>query len=197
MKQRRKVARSVVAFAIVTTAATLSYLVRHNRHEEHCLVKGSAEVKSPYSNSQGNCVDVEHVILPDNEFVKVIDTKGKTGENVQLLFDRNEWDAFISSVRDGLFDWEALKAHRAAMETSPQRIAGKPVSPDPQRRTPENLAYINGKHAERAGWVPLTFERFCRRFTHDENDPKARKLYDAFQSGRRAEAHEKSIAEGH
>lgn len=183
-----------MALSIVVTAGILTAVVRHIRNEEHCRVEqGSTEVKSPFSNSQGNCVDAEYVVLPDGEFVKLTDTKSKTG-NVALLFDRDEWNAFMRAPE--VFQWDALKAASQVKEAQ-QRIAGKPVAPDPQRRTPENLAYINGKHAERAGWVPFTFERFCRRFAHDEKDPKARALYDAFQSGRRAEAHEKSIAEGH
>jgi hypothetical protein len=128
--------------------------------------------------------------------VVVTDTKDKTGKGVHLLFDRREWDAFINGVKDGEFDWDALltEMHRKIRSG---RVAGEPVSPNPQRRTPENLAYTNGRHAERNGWVPYTFERFCRRFKYDESDPRSRNLYDAFQTGRRAEAHDQAIAEGH
>lgn len=153
-------------------------------------------MKSSYSNSQGNCVDVVIGTYGDEDHVVVMDTKGKTGKGTYLLFDENEWRAFTDGVQNGELTWEALQAERETRMNS-HRIAGKRVAPDPQRRTPENLAYINGRHAERNGWVPYTFERFCRRFAHDVNDAKSRALYDAFQNGRRAEAHEKSIAEGH
>lgn len=153
-------------------------------------------MKSSFSNSQGNCVDVTIRPYGDVDHVVVTDTKGKTGKGTYLLFDEAEWKAFTDGVQGGELTWEALQAARDVADAQ-RRIAGKRVAPDPQRRTPENLAYINGRHAERMGWVPYTFERFCRRFAHDETDPKARSLYDAFQNGRRAEAHDKAIAEGH
>lgn len=152
-------------------------------------------MKSKYSQGVSNCVDVEHVVLPDGEFIKVTDTKGKTGPYAELLFDRDEWDAFIRGARDGQFMWDAIRAAQSLPK--PRRVAGTKVTPDRGNRTPENLAYVNGRHAERNGWVPLTFDRFCRRFKHDETDARSKNLYDAFQTGRRAEAHELALSEGH
>lgn len=158
---------------------------------------GREQVKSPYSNSQGNCVDVELVILPDGEFVKVIDTKGKTGKGKTLLFDRGEWDAFVQGVKDGLFDWNALDADRDRPMTRGERVRLERKFAEGLARTPENLAYVNGRHAERAGWVPYTIDRFARKYHHDPNAPETAKLFEAFQTGRRAEAHDASMSGGH
>lgn len=152
-------------------------------------------MKSKYSQANSNCVNVEHVVLPDGEFIKVTDTKGKTGPYAELLFDRDEWVAFILGAKSGQFDWDAIIA--AQNLPKPRRVAGSKVAPDPGHRTPENLAYINGRHAERAGWAPVNLSFFCRKFNHDVDDPRTAALYGAFQNGRRAEAHDKSIAEGH
>jgi len=153
-------------------------------------------MKSSFSNSQGNCVDVTIRPYADEEYVVVTDTEHKTGKGTHLLFRKDEWDAFVLGIQDGQLTWDALQAARDMADTQ-RRIAGRKVAPDPQRRTPENLAYINGRYAERNGWVPYDFERYCRRFALHTDNPKAKAMYDAFQSGRRAEAHEKAISEGH
>lgn len=151
-------------------------------------------MKSPYCGNSNSCVDATIRPYADEDHVVLTDTASKTGKGVYLLFDEDEWKDFVRGVKDGAFDWDALQAQR---RLAARRVAGTPVAPDTSRRTPENLAYVNGQYAERNGWVPLTFERFCRKFTHDVNDDKSRSLYDAFQTGRRAEAHEKSMREGH
>lgn len=152
-------------------------------------------MKSKFSQGVSNCVDVVIRVYADEEHVVVTDTKSKTGKGTYLLFERDEWDAFILGAKSGQFDWDAIMAAQSLPQ--PRRVAGTKVAPDTGHRTPENLAYTNGRHAERNGWVPYTFERFCRRFKHDESDPRSKGLYDAFQNGRRAEAHDQSIAAGH
>lgn len=152
-------------------------------------------MKSKYSQANSNCVNVEHVILPDGEFIRVTDTKGKTGPLAELLFDRDEWVAFIRGAQDDQFDWDAIIASQGLPK--PRRVAGSPVAPDAGRRTPENLAYVNGRHAEKNGWAPFTIASFSRRFSHDLNDPRTTALFEAFQTGRRAEAHDSAMAEGH
>lgn len=151
-------------------------------------------MKSPYCGNSNSCVDATIRPYADEDHVVVTDTASKTGKGTYLLFDEDEWNKFVRAVKDGVFDWDALQAQR---RLEARRVAGTPVAPDTSRRTPENLAYVNGRHAERAGWVPYTLAMFCRKFSHDVNDDRSRALYDAFQNGRRAEAHDKSIAEGH
>lgn len=152
-------------------------------------------MKSPYSNSQGNCVNVEHVTFPDGEYIEVTDTKGKTGSHTRLLFTREEWDAFERGARDGVFSWDAIKASARFPENS-DRVADRSAEPIPQRRTPENIAYVNGRHAERRGHLVLSYVAFCRRFNHSTSDTRSRAIYDAYLTGRRAEAHEVALGKG-
>lgn len=161
-------------------------------------------MKSPYSNSQGNCVDCTIRPYGDEDHVVVLDTKNKTGKGVILLFDKDEWDAFIRSAKEGHFDWEALQYER----DNPLSEKDRPLTKGERAklthryeqglaRTPENLAYVNGRHAERAGWLPLSTEQFARKYHHDPTTLETMRLYQAFQTGRRAEAHDASMAEGH
>jgi hypothetical protein len=160
-------------------------------------------MKSPYSNSQGNCVDCTIRTHADEDFVVVIDTKAKTGKGAQLLFDQGEWDAFIRAAKEGHFDWEALQDERDEPLLKGERPLTKGERAKLEQRydvgmarTPENLAYVNGRHAERAGWVPFTIERFAKRYHHDPSAPETARLFDAFQTGRRAEAHDASMMKG-
>lgn len=160
-------------------------------------------MKSPFSNSQGNCVDVTMRTHGDEDHVVVIDTKSKTGKGAQLLFNQGEWEAFIKAAKIGVFDWEALSDERERPLLKGERPLTKGERAKLERRydtgmarTPENLAYVNGRHAERAGWVPFTLERFCTRYHHEPSDDASARLFEAFQTGRRAEAHDTSMAEG-
>lgn len=147
-------------------------------------------MKSPFSNSTGNCVDV--AMTRDGEHVRVTDTKGKTGD-VELLFTHDEWEAFVKGCVAGAFAWDKIP-----LDVTDDR----PITPREKKallakfeqtgmaRTPENMAYVNGRHAERAGWVHYSYTMFCKKFHLSENDRKSVTCYDAFQTGRRAEAHE-------
>jgi uncharacterized protein DUF397 len=152
-------------------------------------------VKSPYSNSSGNCVDVTMRPYGDEDHVVVSDTKSKTGKGVILLFTRDEWDAFLRAAKEDLFDWDVIDYDRDRPITRGERARLEQKFAQGLARTPENLAYVNGRHAERAGWVPTTFERFCKKYHHSENEPRSRSLYEAFMTGRRAEAHDRSISQ--
>lgn len=154
-------------------------------------------MKSPYSNSHGNCVDVTMRPYGDEDHIVVSDTKAKTGKGVTLLFTRDEWDAFIRAAKEGLFDWDLIDADRDRPITKGERAQLERKFAQGLARTPENQAYVNGQHAERAGWVPYTIERFARKYHHDLSDPKTATLFEAFQTGRRAEAHDRSMREGH
>lgn len=154
------------------------------------------KMKSPYSNSHGNCVDVTMRSYGDEDHIVVTDTKAKTGKGTMLLFTRNEWDAFIRAAKEGVFDWDTIDADRDRPMTKGERAQLERRFAQGHARTPENLAYVNGQHAERAGWVHFTIERFARKYRHDLADPKTAALYDAFQTGRKAEAHERSMREG-
>lgn len=143
-------------------------------------------MKSTHSSAHGNCVDVDK--SDDGITVRVRDTKSKTGD-AELIFDRPEWDAFITGVKAGQFDWDRIPS--ATPVPAPRRTNKFDLSR--QRRTPENIAYFNGRHAERNGWVHYTIERFCRKFNiADPNSATAKRLYESFQTGRRAEAIESS-----
>lgn len=59
-------------------------------------------MKSSFSNSSGNCVDVDFDSDPGG-WVQVQDTK--LGEkSPKLLFTPEEWEAFIKGVKAGEFD---------------------------------------------------------------------------------------------
>lgn len=149
-------------------------------------------MKSSFSNSTGNCVDV---VKRRDGTVVVTDTKNKTGD-VELMFTPEEWKSFIRGVMAGQFNHPALPydvTDDRPMTSRERHAALNRVGRDGMTRTPENLAYVNGQHAERAGWVPYTLAMFCRKFNHDKADPKVTALFDAFQTGRRAEAHENSM----
>ncbi|MEU8178850.1 DUF397 domain-containing protein [Microbispora hainanensis] len=64
---------------------------------------GAAWNKSPYSAN--NCACVEVALLTDGN-IAVRDSKNQDGP--ALVFTAVEWDAFISGVRDGVFDRERL-----------------------------------------------------------------------------------------
>lgn len=59
-----------------------------------------AAVKSSYSNSTGNCVDVEK---DSSGWVEVRDTKLGNKSPV-LRFTPDEWEAFVKGVKAGEFD---------------------------------------------------------------------------------------------
>lgn len=136
-----------------------------------------------------NGVSVELVETRDGTYVKL------TGEFGSMLISREDWSLFTTRVTLGQLSWSALTADRRYLATA-RRIAGKVAVPDESRRTPENLAYVNGRYAEKSGWVPYTLAMFARKFNLNPDDPETEKLYRAFQTGRQAEAHDASIAEG-
>jgi hypothetical protein len=148
-------------------------------------------MKSSFSQGNSNCV---HVTKTRDDMIRVRDTKNKTGD-VELEFTPDEW---ISFVRGVFHDEFAL--NKIPYDTSDDRPMTKKerhaallrAGIDESTRTPENLAYVNGRFAERAGWVPYTFAMFCRKYHHDPAATRSNALYDAFQTGRRAEAHESS-----
>jgi hypothetical protein len=149
-------------------------------------------MKSSFSNSTGNCVDVTK---RRDGTVVVIDTKNKTGD-VELLFTPEEWTAFVLGVKTGQFDHVALPytiTDDRPMTTRERQAALRRAGKNTTARTPENLAYVNGQHAERAGWVPYTLEMFARRYNLDITETATKRMYEAFQTGRRAEAHEISM----
>lgn len=149
-------------------------------------------MKSSFSHGTSNCVDVTKT---RNGTVRVRDTKHKTGD-VELEFTRAEWLAFVLGVAQREFDYIRLPFDTTddrPMTNRERTAALTRAGQDGLTRTPENLAYVNGQHAERAGWVPYTLGMFCRKFNHDVKDAKTKALYDAFMTGRRAEAHEISM----
>ncbi len=153
-------------------------------------------MKSPYSNSTGNCVNVRMVregAYRTDDYMEVTDTKNKTGQGVRLLFTEDEWKAFTRAVKEGLFDWDQMDEDRDRPMTRGERVSLERQYAQGLARTPENLAYVNGRHAERAGWVHYTIERFASKYRHDPASPETAKLYEAFQTGRRAEAHDASM----
>lgn len=149
-------------------------------------------MKSKFSIGNSNCVDVTK---RRDGTVVVRDTKNKAGD-VELLFSRDEWVSFLSGVIAREFMYESLPydvADDRPMTRQERHAALTRAGRDGLTRTPENLAYVNGQHAERAGWVPYTMTMFAKKFNHDPADSKTKALFDAFQTGRRAEAHEISM----
>lgn len=144
-------------------------------------------MKSIFSKSQGNCVDVTKT---DNGMIRVRDTERKTGD-VDLLFTRDEWEAFTKGVMISQFKYENVPYENADREIAYGERVEIEKATRRTRRTPENIAYVNGRHAEKAGWVPYSYEMFCRRFGHEPENDRSRRLYESFQTGRRAEALEK------
>lgn len=149
-------------------------------------------MKSQFSTGNSNCVDV---VKRKDGTVVVTDTQRKTGD-VELLFTPEEWKTFVRGVMTGQFNHPAIPydvADDRPMTRQERDASLMRAGRDGLTRTPENLAYVNGQHAERAGWVPYTIEMFCKKFNHDKADPKTKDLFEAFQTGRRAEAHEISM----
>lgn len=72
-------------------------------------------MKSSYSNSQGNCVDVKKI----GRFYVVTDTK-LGDKSPRLTFTEDEWDAFLRGAKDGEFDFAAALASR--VEDLPSQI---------------------------------------------------------------------------
>lgn len=63
-------------------------------------------MKSTFSNSQGNCVDVAWRI--SEQVIEVRDTK--LGEDSPVLrFTLDEWDAFLLGVADGQFGLDVME----------------------------------------------------------------------------------------
>ncbi len=152
-------------------------------------------MKSSFSTGNSNCVDVDFVEIDGVEYVELTDTKRKTGDT-RLLFTRDEWIAFTNGVQNDEFDWDRLRRH-SGRRSRVGRVAGQPITVTGFARTPENQAYVNGRHAARSGrMVPWSFETFCRRFRHDPADARSQRIYSAYTTGFRAEAHEKSMNEG-
>lgn len=145
-------------------------------------------MKSSFSNSQGQCVDVTKSRKGN---IRIRDTKNKTGE-IFLEFTPDEYEAFVKGIMIGELRYDKIPLDET--DVDPLTAGMRAISSQMKRafattqRTPENLAYTNGRHAERSGWVPYTFEMFCRRFHHDPSDDRSRRLYESFQTGRRAEA---------
>jgi hypothetical protein len=52
------------------------------------------------------------------------------------------------------------------------------------RRTPEELARVNGRYAERMKWPVMTFDQFCKRFRVSTTADNADRLYRCFEDGR-------------
>lgn len=127
----------------------------------------------------------------NRKHVRITDTKNKTGD-VELVFDRAEWEAFIAGVIAGEFGWDRIEPDTSDDRPMTERERAALIG-NGARRTPENIAYVNGRHAERSGWVPYTFTMFCRRFKVPANGDTSFRLYESFQTGRRAEALEASV----
>ena len=58
--------------------------------------------KSPYSNPDGNCVEVDVGRGEFSGYIGVRDSKNPHG--AALAFTPQEWDAFIVGVKSGMFD---------------------------------------------------------------------------------------------
>jgi len=145
-------------------------------------------MKSSFSIGNSNCVDVTKTRKGN---IRIRDTKNKTGD-IYLEFTPDEYEAFVKGIMIGELRYDKIEADPA--DVDPLTAGMRAISHQMKRafnttqRTPENLAYTNGRHAERSGWVPYTYEMFCRKFHHDPADDRSRRLYDSFQTGRRAEA---------
>ena len=61
-------------------------------------------IKSSYSGSEANCVEV--TASPDGEHVFVRNTRDRSGG--VLDFTPAEWDAFLAGARDGEFNRDVL-----------------------------------------------------------------------------------------
>lgn len=115
--------------------------------------------------------------LTEAETVEMIDGLTKSLASVRTLNGKIGSDPAVADDRP------MTSRERAALLTN---------NGDGSKRTGENIAYTNGRHAERAGWVPYSFEMFCRKFHHETMSERSRRYYESFQTGRRAEALEAS-----
>jgi Domain of unknown function (DUF397) len=61
-------------------------------------------VKSTFSGTNGNCVDIMHDTINDQILVTDTKTYGQINPPC-LVFTRAEWTAFLEGVRDGQFDF--------------------------------------------------------------------------------------------
>lgn len=89
--------------------------VRREYDEPEAVRRTARVISSFCSADQPQCVEAE---AQADGYIRVTDSKDQTSDHraVALVFTKDEWDAFVAGVKNGEFDYEALRsfAHAAA-----------------------------------------------------------------------------------
>jgi len=135
-------------------------------------------MKSSFCGNSNSCADVTRT---KRGYVRV---KNTNFPDVVVEFNRDEWEALTKGIMIGELKYASIPVEDADLTPAERNRIQKSRT----QRTPENQAYVNGRFAERNGWVPMDFYAFCMKFHHPANGDRSHRLYESFITGRRAEA---------
>jgi hypothetical protein len=139
-------------------------------------------VKSSFCGNSNSCADVTRT---KRGYIRIRNTNVP---DVVVEFNRAEWEALTKGIMIGELKYDAVPVEDADL-TPAER---KRITQARTHRTPENQAFVNGRFAERNGWIHMDFIAFCRKFHHVAGEDRSHRLYESFLTGRRAEALENS-----